>query len=305
MSDVALEESYRICSTTARRAAGNFYYSFWALPAAKRRSMCALYAFFRRTDDLGDDAGSVDERGAALTRWRGSLMNAAAGKFDDPLFPALLDTIHRYEIPLEYFETAIDGVETDLARTEFATLAELEGYCYQVASVVGLACIHVWGFHREPSAYEAAHHCGTAFQLTNIVRDVKEDAERGRVYLPRQLLLQHGISPQSLIDGHFDAVVCDVIRSVAYHAEEHYASARRLTPYLSADGRRAYGAMLAIYHGLLKRIHAANYDVFTTRIRLPAWRKTAIALQHMWPRFVPQFGARGPRPTIDSLSDHS
>ena len=95
------------------------------------------------------DAAAVDRdtfgRGAALTRWRGSLMNAAAGKFDDPLFPALLDTIHRYEIPLEYFETAIDGVETDLARTEFATLAELEGYCYQVASVVGLACIHVCG----------------------------------------------------------------------------------------------------------------------------------------------------------------
>lgn len=305
MSDVSLKESYRICGVTARRAAGNFYYSFWALPAAKRHSMCALYAFFRRTDDLGDDVGPAEDRRTALARWRDSLRNAAAGKFDDPLFPALIDTIRQYEIPLEYLETAIDGVESDLTRTEFETFAELERYCYQVASVVGLACIHVWGFHHEPSAYEAAHHCGVAFQLTNIIRDVKEDAERGRVYLPRQLLLQHGISPQSLLDGHFDAIVCDVVRRVAYHAEEHYASARRLVPYLSPDGRRAYGAMSAIYHGLLKRVHAAQYDVFTTRIRLPAWQKTAIALKHMWPRFVPQFRTSAPRRTIDSPSDHS
>jgi phytoene synthase len=289
---VTLAESYDICRTTARLAAGNFYYSFWALPREKRLAMCALYAFFRRTDDLGDDGGSVDVRRALLQTWRESLARAMTGTFDDPLLPALADVVRRYSIPLEYLTTSIDGVESDLTRTQIATSEEVDHYCYQVASVVGLACMHVWGFRNDPRSLAAAHACGTAFQMTNILRDVKEDAERGRVYLPLEVLSRHGVDPSQLLAGKFDERGRAVVRELAEQTEVHYRAARELFLYLSDDGRRSYGAMWSIYHGLLERIRAAEGDVFSRRIRVPTWRKTMIALRHMLPRFVPFWGRR-------------
>jgi phytoene synthase len=288
---VTLAESYDICRSTARRAAGNFYYSFWALPREKRLAMCALYAFFRRTDDLGDEGGSIDARRAALHTWRESLTHAVAGTFDDPLLPALADVVHRYSIPLEYLTTSIAGVESDLSRTQINTSAELDRYCYQVASVVGLSCMHVWGFRSDPRALAAAHACGVAFQVTNILRDVREDAERGRVYLPLEVLLRHGVDPSHLLAGTCDEHVRAVVRELADETAGRYRDARELFPYLSDEGRRSYGAMWAIYYELLKRIRAANGDVFSRRIRVPTWRKTTIALRYMLPRLMP-FGRR-------------
>ena len=183
-------------------AARNFYYSFWVLPPAKRAAMCALYAFYRHTDDLGDGTTPLAERRAALQSLaRGVACGTRRRDDDDPLLPAVVDTVRRYAIPPEYLETAIDGVESDLDRTRFATFDELSDYCYQVASVVGLASIHVWGFRREPAAYEAARRCGIAFQLTNILRDVGEDAGRGRVYLPQDELDHSGLTDDDLHRG--------------------------------------------------------------------------------------------------------
>lgn len=305
----ALAESYRLCCQLARRAARNFYYAFCVLPADKQNAMCALYAFFRRTDDLGDESGSKEQKRAALAAWRAALrraLSAAASDtteasdstvMGDPLLPAIADTAWRYSIPHEYFETAIDGVETDLERTTFATYAELEDYCYQVASVVGLASIHVWGFNAQPPAYEAARRCGYAFQLTNIVRDVVEDANLGRTYLPLEALTRHGVDVAQLREPKLAERSAQerrraLIREVAERAEGYYRDAEKLAPYLSRDGKAIYAAMREIYHALLVKIRRRDYDVFAGRVRLNGWRKTWIALKHMGPKLLPfRFGS--------------
>lgn len=298
IAPTSLAESYRLCDELARRAARNFYYSFRVLPADKRSAMCALYAFFRRTDDLGDEAGTKDDKRASLTAWRAALRNALAGDpVAEPLLPALADTVRRYRIPAEYFETAINGVETDVDRTTFATYDELEAYCYQVASVVGLASIHVWGFDPQPAALEAAKRCGYAFQLTNIVRDVVEDANLGRTYLPLEALARYGLTSEQLrasrladTDAHERRRA--LMREVSERAEDYYRDAAALVPFLSPEGRRIYGAMREIYHALLIKIRRRHYDVFTGRVRLAGWHKTWIALRHMGPKLLPlRFGS--------------
>lgn len=291
----SLEASYVACQNLARVAARNFYYSFWVLPKPKRRAMCALYAFFRRTDDLGDD-GPIAARRAALDDWRAAWHEAQADRFCDPLLPAVVDTVRRYAIPPEYLETAIDGVASDLVRSRFATFEELSEYCYQVASVVGLACIHVWGFRREPQAYEAAKRCGIAFQLTNILRDVGEDARLGRVYLPQDELAQFGLNDDDLRGGEQLIRTSDprwrrFFDFQLERAESYYRDARALTTYLEPDGLAVYGAMVDIYHALLVKLRQCDGDVFSARISLPGWRKTMLAARHLlWrPRL---FGTR-------------
>ena len=146
-----LTASYSACRRMARRSASTFYYSFWLLPRPQRSAMHALYAFLRHTDDLGDSAEPIEERRAELAAWRRSLERALAGQFDNPLWPALADSVERFRIPPEYLFDAIDGVEMDLDRSRYETFAQLTDYCHHVASAVGLACIHIWGF-RDPAA---------------------------------------------------------------------------------------------------------------------------------------------------------
>ncbi|HEY5315335.1 MAG TPA: squalene/phytoene synthase family protein, partial [Pirellulales bacterium] len=156
-----LQSSYAHCQRIARAEARNFYYSFLALPRAKRLAMCALYAYLRHTDDLGDNAGPAEQRLQALTRWRQSLDRALEGQFDSPMFLALADTVCRYRIPPEYLYAVIDGVVLDVEGRTYETFDELAEYCYKVASVVGLACIHIWGFSDE-RALLPARRCGLA-----------------------------------------------------------------------------------------------------------------------------------------------
>ena len=179
------EESYAFCEDVARRQAKNFYYSFLLLDADRRRAMCAVYAFMRYCDDLSDAEGVADRAGS-IARWRGDLESALRGDTPEhPLWPAFTDTVTRYRIPHQYFFEMIDGVSSDLEPRRIATFAELYDYCYHVASVVGLTIIHIFGFDRN-EALELAEKCGIAFQLTNVLRDVREDAENGRVYLPEE-----------------------------------------------------------------------------------------------------------------------
>ncbi len=182
-----LDESIAWCKSLTKRTAGNFYFSFLTLPADRLRDMCVLYAFMRVSDDLGDDLDrSVEERRAALVKWRDDLETAlAGGSADHPVFPALADLVARHQIPAKYLQAVIAGVEMDLDPKGFETFAELADYCYHVAGAVGLCCIHVWGFEGE-EAIPLAVDCGCAFQLTNILRDLGEDALMGRVYLPRE-----------------------------------------------------------------------------------------------------------------------
>ena len=302
----SLADSYAVCQALAKKAARNFYYSFWVLPPAKRASMCALYAFYRRTDDLGDGHAPLSERRTALDHWRDAWHRALAGDYTDPLLPAVVDTVRRFEIPPEYLETAIDGVASDLDRTRFATFDELSDYCYQVASVVGLASIHVWGFRREPAAYEAARRCGVAFQLTNILRDVGEDAARGRVYLPQDELDHSGLTDDDL--HHSDDLLRpgddrwrELFRIQAERAESYYQDAHALTPYLEPDGVGIYAAMIDIDHALLEKMQRLDGDVFSKRVSLHPLHKTALAARRLLPRLPRVLGFGATRPATRAV----
>ena len=182
---VSVAESYRHSCAVARRTGRNFYYSFLPLPRPLARDMCVLYAFLRKTDDLGDELGfPVEERAQQLEEWRQDLDAALAGDpGDDPVLPALADVVRRHRVSPAWLHAVIDGVASDLQPRTFETFDQLKCYTYQVAGAVGLCCIEIWG-HAGGDSSARAIDCGTAFQLTNILRDLAEDAAVDRVYLP-------------------------------------------------------------------------------------------------------------------------
>jgi phytoene synthase len=259
-----------------RRAASSFYYSFFLLPREQRLAMSALYAFLRKTDDLGDSYEPVAARRTALRQWQRQLKAAMEGVASDPILPALVDTTRHYRIPMQYLTDVIDGVEMDLAPQRFETFDDLQCYCHLVASAVGLACIHIWGFQDE-RAFEPARHCGVAFQLTNILRDLKEDAARGRIYLPQEDLRRFGYSQDDLANGIQDDRLRQLIDFEVERAERLYRAAGELNPYLAPRGRRVFGAMIATYHGLLNEIRRHRGDVLRGPVALTTWRKVTIA----------------------------
>ncbi len=277
MAPSRLQPSYAYCERIARREAGNFYHAFQVLPRPQRRAMCALYAFMRVTDDLADGPGTADHRRAALEQWRADLHAAVAGDDRHPLHPALRHMLTRFRVPVEYLEAVIDGCETDLGPVRMPDFATLYRYCYRVASAVGLACIHVWGF-RDPAAKVHAEHAGIALQLTNILRDLPEDAARDRVYLPADDLKRFGC-PLDTLPEPDSAAYRDLMRFEVERACGYYASAERLTPLLDAPGRAVFQVILRTYRGLLDEIERRGYDVFRGRVRLSPWRKAALVLR--------------------------
>jgi 15-cis-phytoene synthase len=277
-----LDAAYALCQRLARRAASNFYFSFALLPREKRRSMCALYAYLRQVDDLADDETSdVAACRQALTRLRGRLDRALAGQFSDPVLAALADTAARYQIPRKYLTAVIDGVEMDLAGAHYETFNDLEQYCYRVASVVGLACIHIWGF-RGPEALEPARRCGIAFQLTNILRDLRDDFRRSRLYLPAEDLRLFGYTVEELRQGDANDRFAALMKFEIQRAEGYFDAAAQLEPLLEPDGRRVLRAMTAAYHRLLEKIRRRPADVLHRRVRLHIWEKVWIATNSMF-----------------------
>ncbi len=275
VAPLSVRESYAYCAHVAKTQARNFYFSFVVLPPEKRAAMCAIYAFMRYCDDLSDDAGLADRR-ASLEEWRAALGRAYEGECGgNPMLPAFADAVRRYGIPRRYFDDLIDGVEMDLTLDRYATFDDLYGYCYRVASVVGLVCIHVWGFSGD-EALKPAEECGIAFQLTNILRDLKEDAERGRIYLPQEDLARFGYSEHDLLHGVRSAAFDELMRFEVERAKGFYERAASLGPMLSADGRPTFDIMVRIYGGLLDAIEAAGYDVYSKRVRLSTPRKMGI-----------------------------
>ena len=273
----------------AKREAKNFYYAFVALPLERRNAICAIYAFMRQADDLADDEGlSSEERRRKLDAWLAGWREAAAGGATvDPVFLAVRDATQRFAIPLQLLDELVDGVAMDLdhvstgAPDTYATFADLYRYCYLVASVVGLVCIRIFGYSGE-RAEKLAEETGIAFQLTNILRDVSEDAARNRVYLPLTDLAAHGVSLDSLLDRAPSAPPAPAERallaSVARRAEDYYRSADELLPLIHRESRPALWVLVSIYHALLKRIERADYDVFTHRASVPTAQKIAILL---------------------------
>lgn len=273
-----LAQSYAYCQKLAHRAASNFYYCFYLLPREKRLAMCALYAYLRKTDDLCDSPAPLAERQASLQAWREEVTAALAGESRGPILPALADTAQRYNIPREYLLDVLDGVQMDLDDRSYETFTDLEQYCYRVASVVGLACIHIWGFTSQ-AAIEPAIKCGLAFQLTNILRDLEEDAQRGRVYLPREDLAQHDYTLDDLQRRACDDRLRRLVRYEVARAETFYEAAAALPQYLHPDGQRVLGAMIDTYHALLVEIARRDGDLFGERVRVHRWKKLRIALR--------------------------
>lgn len=275
-----LAESYSHCCELARRTGRNFYYSFLPLPRPLARDMCVLYAFLRKTDDLGDDLTyAVETRAEQLTAWRGELDRAlAGGDSRDPVFPALVDMTRRHGIAPKLLHDVIDGVASDLTPRTFETFDQLQHYTYQVAGAVGLCCIEIWGYDNRPEARPLAIDCGTAFQLTNILRDLGEDAAAGRVYLPTEDLQRFGYTPEDLRLGVRDERFRELMQFEVARTREFYGRAEGLAPLLSRPGRKVYGAMMKIYRGLLDEIERRNFDVFSRRVSLSRFRKLRIAL---------------------------
>jgi phytoene synthase len=273
-----LADSYAYCERLARREAGNFYHAFRLLPRPQRRAMCALYAFMRVADDLSDGPEPVPEKRVLLDDWRRRLDAALAGSFSHPLHPAFHHTVTTYGIPRQYLIDVLDGVCMDLEPVRYATFADLYPYCYRVASAVGLSCIHIWGFER-PEAKGYAESAGVAFQLTNILRDLAEDAARGRVYLPREDLERFGYGEDQLRRGERDDNFRRLMRFEVERARSYYEAARPLAGLLRPAGRAVYLVMARTYRGLLEAIEKRDYDVFSTRVRLSRWHKLWLALQ--------------------------
>ncbi len=281
-----LIESYKSARDVAR-SRSNFYYSFIVLPSAKRRAFCAVYAFMRYCDDISDGEGSAADKSAMLRDWRAQLEAAFSGTLDgNPILPAFRDTVTTFSIPADYFHWVIDGAEMDLNVSRYETFADLYKYCFNVASAVGLVCLQIFGFG-EPRAKQYAEQCGIAFQLTNILRDLKEDAERGRVYLPLEDLRKFSYSPEELQQGIVDERFHNLMRFETERARDYYAAARNLIPLVERASRPALWAMIRIYEQILNRIVQHQFDVFHNPIHLARSEKLSIACRALAMRFLP------------------
>jgi phytoene synthase len=294
--------SYRACAAIARREARNFYFAFLLLPRERRRAMCALYAFMRQTDDLADEEKGIGEKRRALEEWRRSLAFALGagvepattssfGERDEAggleargraILPAFVDAVATYGIPVEYLWDVIDGVSGDLEAVNFATFAELRRYCYRVASVVGMCCLHVWGYRSEGGEAERlADSCGVALQLTNILRDVREDAARGRVYLPTEDLEKFGVDRGELRAATVSDRLKALLAFEGARAQEFYRRGAPLVKMVSPVGRPVLRTIVGIYRALLDEIAARGYEVLAKRVRVPGWKKASIAFRSL------------------------
>ncbi len=273
---IPIPESYRYCRHIARARAKNFYYAFRLLDPARRDSLCAVYAFMRRCDDLSDEPGAG---AAALEAWRGELDRGLRGMLvEDRLWPGFFDTVGRYKIPRQYFHDMIDGVSSDLTRKRMGTYDELYRYCYQVASVAGLSLVHIFGYE-DPAALELAEKCGIAFQLTNIIRDVSEDAGLGRIYLPAEDMDRFDVSPAHLSAKAVSPELRRLLRFEAGRAFTCYEESAPLVGMVARETRPALAALIGIYRRLLTRIEQRDFEVLARRVRLSTAEKVGIFLQ--------------------------
>ena len=281
LTTASVEASYRHCRYIARSRAKNFYYSFLLLDNAQRDAMCAIYAFMRECDDLSDEPALLGRKTPreSISLWRVQLDHALAGQVEgNPIWPAFHDTVVRYNIPHRFFHEMIDGIASDLEPREVQTYEELYGYCYHVASVVGLTIIHIFGF-QSVRALLLAERCGVAFQLTNILRDVREDAELGRVYLPRDDRDRFGVPVDQLRSGKEDQRFRELMRFEAQRARNYYEESAPLMELIDQKSRRSLWALREIYLRLLTRIESANYSVLSSRLNVPTRTKVGILLR--------------------------
>jgi phytoene synthase len=295
-AELQLTTAYSVCRHIARSSAKNFYYGFMLLPAQKRDALSAVYAFMRHADDLSDDPGMTPiERRLKLDQFINSYHRLLeTGRTDDPVFLALRDSQQRYGIPVDLLDHLVAGTGMDVREDDerkdaplvvYRSFDDLYNYCYHVASVVGLVCIRIFGYS-DPIAEQYAEHLGIAFQLTNILRDVKEDAAMARVYLPQEDLERFGISPEELGSGVPLEKLRPLLAFEAARAREFYASAERLLPLIDEVSQPALWAMVEIYRGILDRIEQKQFDVYSERVHLSIGEKLKVLVKGFGKRLL-------------------
>mgnify|MGYP001356728394 FL=1 len=273
-----IEQAYQVCEDITRTRARNFYYGIRLLPPPKRQALCALYALSRRIDDIGDEEAPQDEKLAALTALRGELADIDTSV--DPVLVAVRDAARRYPVPMPAFLELIDGVEMDVTGRTYDTFDDLVTYCRCVAGTVGRLCLGVFGSRPDPRASQWADTLGIALQQTNILRDIREDLNAGRVYLPRRELDAFGVELMldergNLVDK--DGGLAAVIAACAQRARVWYAEGLRLLPLLDRRSAACTAAMAGIYRQLLARIAAEPSRVYHERLSLSGWQKARVA----------------------------
>ena len=274
---VSLQAAYDGCQAITRHEARNFYYAFVTLPKARRRSIYAVYAFSRLADDIADGDGDVVAKAAALTELRRALHAAFSGAPKGPIMVALADSAMTYDISESLLNDIIDGVEMDLTKSRYMTFEELREYCYQVASAVGLVSIQIFGYD-DLQAKVHAVELGLAMQLTNIIRDVGEDARNGRIYLPQDELARFRCNEEQLRAGDLNANLVALMRFQTERARAYFESSQALFPLLEARSRGCASGLHQLYSKLLDQIESRGFDVFSERVSLPAWQKLRLTL---------------------------
>jgi phytoene synthase len=288
-----IADAYRTCREIARREAKNFYWAFRVLPRHKSDAMCAVYAFMRRADDISDDESKpIDARRAEMADWLAAWSASRITPSQDPIFLALGDTQRRFNIPDSLLEELVAGTTMDLephdsaaipdtgeAVQTYDTFEDLYRYCYLVASVVGLVCIRIFGYS-DPRAEALAEETGIAFQLTNILRDVKEDIERSRIYIPHDLMDEFGETVEELQQLAHGRAMTErergMLATLAIRAEKYYVASKKLIPLLDRDSRAAMWVLVTIYHRLLGRIADRRMEVFNERVSISTAEKLTI-----------------------------
>jgi phytoene synthase len=264
------------CQQKAAASGSSFYYSFLFLPPERRRAITALYAFCREVDDVVDECTEAQLAHAKLAWWRDEVANLFAGRAQHPVTRALAPALGPFGISAERLNEIIAGMEMDLTQTRYLDFAALERYCYHVAGAVGLLAAGIFGY-RDPRTLEYARQLGTAFQLTNIIRDVGEDAVKGRIYLPQDEMRRHGVSVADILARrHSDAFVA-LMRGQAHRAESFYERALAALPEVDRRAQRPGLIMAAIYRALLREIERDGFKVLTQRVSLTPLRKFWIA----------------------------
>jgi phytoene synthase len=276
----SLQEAYVHCQQVTRREARNFYFAFITLPGHKRRAIYAVYAFARLCDDIADEDQPLEEKVAQLNDVRRSLADAYDNKPDGPVFVALSDVAATHQIPQQSFEDLIAGVEIDTHKSRYANFDELREYCYGVASTVGLICGEIFGY-KDPIAREYAVDLGLAMQITNIMRDIQEDAQRGRIYLPQDEMARSGYTEDELLRGVVNQQFVELMSAQAQRAHAYYDSGARLLPLVPIRSKACVALLHGMYERLLERIEANGFDVFHGRIRLPTQEKIILTAK-LW-----------------------
>jgi len=290
--DPQLAASLALCQAVAKRRARNFYYGLRLTPEPQRSAMYAIYAFMRACDDLADsEAAGGGDAAAQIERFRGQMREVleddrlpeGSDRGAVSLWPAFRAVVRCFPVPGEYLHAMLDGQKADLEKARYATFGDLYGYCYKVASVVGLVGISVWGYSGGEATRRMAEHRGVALQLTNILRDVAEDADRDRLYLPMEEVRAAGLEPETLLEDlrrrRESPALRELLAGQIARARKYYAQSAGLEAFVSPSGRSACWAIGRIYEGLLDKIARDPCRMLRRRVRLSSAHKAAIALR--------------------------